>query len=38
MLLLIFLHIAGVIVSSRLHDENVVKAMFSGKKISKTDL
>lgn len=38
MLLLIFLHVAGVIVSSRLHDENVVKAMFSGKKISKTDL
>ena len=38
MLLLIFLHVAGVIVSSRLHDEQLVKAMFTGKKISKTDL
>ena len=37
MLLLIFLHIAGVIVSSRLHDENLVKAMLTGKKVSKTD-
>jgi cytochrome b len=37
MLLFIFLHIAGVIVSGRLHDENLVKAMFTGKKISKTD-
>jgi cytochrome b len=37
MLLLIFLHIAGVIVSGRLHDEHLVKAMFTGKKISKTD-
>lgn len=35
MLLLIFLHIAGVIVSGRLHDERLVKAMFTGKKISK---
>ena len=32
MLLLIFLHIAGVIVSGRLHKENLVKAMFTGKK------
>jgi cytochrome b len=32
MLLLIFLHIAGVIVSSRLHKENLVKSMFTGKK------
>ena len=38
MLLLIFLHVAGVIVSSRLHDEQLVKAMFTGKKISKIDL
>ena len=37
MLLLIFLHIAGVIVSGRLHDENLVKAMLTGKKVSKTD-
>ena len=37
MLLLIFLHISGVIVSARLHDEHLVKAMFTGKKISKTD-
>ncbi|MBF8270674.1 MAG: cytochrome b [Gammaproteobacteria bacterium] len=32
MLLLIFLHVAGVIVSSRLHHENLVKAMITGKK------
>ncbi len=32
MLLLIFLHVAGVIVSGRLHGENLVKAMFTGKK------
>ncbi|MBL1140980.1 MAG: DUF4405 domain-containing protein [Proteobacteria bacterium] len=32
MLLLIFLHVAGVVVSSRLHGENLVKAMFNGKK------
>ncbi|MCK5481560.1 MAG: cytochrome b/b6 domain-containing protein [Gammaproteobacteria bacterium] len=38
MLLLIFLHITGVIVSSRLHDEHLVKAMITGKKISKTDV
>ena len=37
MVLLVFLHIIGVIVSSRLHDEHLVKAMFTGKKISKTD-
>jgi len=37
MLLLIVLHIAGVIVSSRLHDERLVKAMITGKKISKTE-
>jgi cytochrome b len=37
MLLLIFLHIVGVIVSGRLHDEHLVKAMLTGKKISKTD-
>lgn len=37
MLLLIILHITGVIVSGRLHDEHLVKAMLTGKKISKTD-
>lgn len=37
MLLLIILHIAGVIISGRLHDEHLVKAMLTGKKISRTD-
>ncbi len=31
-LLLIFLHIAGVAISGRLHNENLVKAMITGKK------
>ena len=38
MLLLIVLHIGGVIVASRLHDEHLVKAMITGKKTSKTDV
>lgn len=37
MLLLIFLHITCVIVSGRLHGENLVKAMVTGKKINKTN-
>ena len=37
MLLLVFLHISGVIFSSRLHGENLVKAMFTGKKADRTD-
>ncbi len=31
-LLLIFLHVAGVLVSGRIHHENLVKAMITGKK------
>jgi cytochrome b len=37
MLLLIFLHITGVVISGRLHGERLVKAMLTGKKISKSD-
>lgn len=37
MLFLIFLHITGVIVSGRLHHENLVKAMLTGKKTSGSD-
>ena len=37
MLLLIFLHISGVIISGRLHNEQLVKAMLTGNKTSKTD-
>jgi cytochrome b len=32
MLLLIFLHIIGVVVSSRMHNENLVKSMITGEK------
>lgn len=32
MLLLIFFHVSGVAISSRIHDENLVKAMITGKK------
>lgn len=37
MLLLIFLHITGVIVSGRFHNENLVKAMLTGKKIERDE-
>lgn len=33
-LLLVFLHVAGVLVSGRMHGENLVKAMITGKKKS----
>lgn len=37
MLFLIFLHVAGVLVSGRLHGENLVKAMITGKKRSNAE-
>lgn len=36
-LLLIILHIAGVVISSRLHNENLVRAMITGKKNRPSD-
>jgi len=36
-LLLVFMHILGVIVSSKLHKENLVKAMITGKKAQQND-
>ncbi|WP_198264200.1 cytochrome b/b6 domain-containing protein [sulfur-oxidizing endosymbiont of Gigantopelta aegis] len=36
-LLLVFLHVAGVIVSGKLHDENLVRAMITGKKTLEKD-
>jgi len=38
MLLLVFLHIGGVIISSRLHNEHLVRAMVTGKKALGTDV
>lgn len=35
-LLLIILHVAGVVVSSRLHNENLVKAMLTGNKLRRS--
>jgi len=37
MLLLVFLHIGGVIISSRLHNEHFVRAMFTGSKVRRTE-
>lgn len=33
-LLMVFIHVAGVVVASRIHKENLVKAMITGKKSS----
>jgi len=38
MLLLVFLHIGGVIISSRLHNEHLVRAMVTGNKARGTDV
>ena len=36
-LLLVFIHVGGVIVSGKIHKENLVKSMINGKNICKND-
>jgi len=37
MLVMVFIHVAGVLVSSRLHGENLVRSMIDGRKKAKAD-